>query len=159
MTHFKDIFTEDARPKRYFDPGILQNTVPRTIFFTQSAVGTFIVIDMRHIVGNGDSFHRAVLLAFLTADTAVITGRHGSLALIRRTALYFSQLLIRNQFNQMMRTYGYTFAAGFTFFFVYHRNSIFNMDCVEGTRFYASTVSKTAAVTFFCAAAGDKCHD
>ena len=114
---------------------------------------------MSHVIGYGDCLYRTILFALLTANTAVVAGIHCCFTFIQRTASHSHFLIIRYQFNQMMRTYGYAFAAGFAFLFVNDSDTIFNMDGIKGTCFYTGTVAKAALVTFFCSASRNKCHD
>ena len=51
----------------------LVDTSDRTHTLTAAAVDTFFVINMRKVVGDGNSTLRTHLLAFAAADTAVCT--------------------------------------------------------------------------------------
>ena len=101
---------------------------------------------------NGNCTVRTGLLALLATDTANLTGSHYLFALIVRAAVHRHLLIVRNQLNQVSRTFGNAFATGFTCFFIYHRNSIYNVYCIKWTDLHAASETTAAICTGLCSA-------
>ena len=90
--------------------------------------------------------------ALLTADTSNLTGIHHLFALIMGAAVHSHFLVVRNQLDQMSRTFGNTFATGFTCFFIYYCNAIYNMNGIKWTDLYAASKATAAICTGLCSA-------
>src|SRR5699024_806781 len=68
--------------------------------------------------------------------------------------------LVRDQLDQMFRTYGHTFSACFARFPVHNRNAVHNMDRIKRTRLYTGAVAEAAVSTSFCSSVLHLgCHD
>lgn len=106
-------------------------------FLTFTAACTLIVIDVCTEIGNCDRLGRTILLTFFTADTAKLAGNCNCLTFCVGAAGYTCLFVIWYQLDQVTRTFGNTFATGFTSFFVYHCNSIHNMNGIKRTDLYA----------------------
>ena len=106
----------------------------------------------------GNSAVRTGFLTFFAADTSHLTGRSNSFSFIMRTAAHKGGLGIGNQLDQMIRTFGNTFAAGLALFFISNSHTVDNVDGITGTGLYAASESHTAIGTAFCTAARDKGH-
>ena len=109
-------------------------------------------------VCNSDRTVWTGLLAFLASDTSDLTGCCYCFALCSRTASYECLLFVWCKFNQVMRTFGDTFAAGLTCFAVNDCNTVYDMDRIKRTGFYTASESHTAVIAGFGSAARDKCH-
>ena len=90
-----------------------------------------------------------VFLAQLTSNTSNCTDVHQSFSFIIRIALYKCLLFVWNKFNQFFWTCSNTFSTCLTFFFIYHCNSIYNMDCVKWTCLHTVSKSKASIITAF----------
>lgn len=136
----------------------LQDHASGADFLTCAAVGAFFIINMSTEICYGNSAVRTGFLTFFTADTSHLTGRSNSFSFIMRTAAHKGGLGIGNQLDQMIRTFGNTFAAGLALLLICHSHTVDNVDGIKGTGLYAASESHTAIGTAFCTAARDKGH-
>ena len=102
---------------------------------------------MGYIVHYGNGFFRTFFYTLSTSDTSYFTGAHNCFSFVFGTAGHCLFLIVRDQFNDLLRTFCHTFAAGFTFFFIYLCNAVYNVDGVKGADFYAGSISQTAVGT------------
>ena len=104
---------------------------------------------MRYIILDFHSTVLAGLLTLLTADTTDIALHHNSFTAFCTAAGHVGDSIVRNQGDQMLWAGSDTFAAGFTFFFVYNSYAVNNMDSIERTGFGAVAKAKTAVAADF----------
>ena len=127
-------------------------------FLTFTAACTLIVIDVCTEIGNCDRLGRTILLTFFTADTAKLAGNCNCLTFCVGAAGYTCLFVIWYQLDQVTRTFGNTFATGFTCFLIYDRNTIHYMDRIKWTCLYTASEAHTSKCTVFCTAARDESH-
>ena len=102
---------------------------------------------MGYVVHYGNSLFWAFFYAFSAADTAYLTGAHNCFSFVLGTAGHHLFLIIRDQLNDLLRTFCHAFAAGLTFFFVYLCNAVDNVDRIKGADLYAGAITQTAVST------------
>ena len=102
---------------------------------------------MRNIIFDLNGGELASLYAHFTTYTSNGTCSHYILTFILGAALNQMFLVVRHQLNQMLRTYGNTFAAGLTCILVYHCHTIYNVDGVKRTCLNTRAFSKASIVT------------
>src|SRR5699024_6284788 len=61
-------------------------------------------------------------------------------------------LIIRDQLNNLLRTFCHTFAAGLTLLFIYLSDAVNNVNGIEGADLYAGAIAQTTIGTCFRAA-------
>ena len=107
-----------------------------------TAVCTQAVVDMRHVIFYLHGSVLAGLLTLLTADTSDITLYHNGFTTFGAAAGYMSGCVVWNQGDQVLWAGGDTFAASFTFFFVYNGYTVDDMYGIERTGFGAVAKAK-----------------
>ena len=127
-------------------------------FLTFTTACTLIVINVCTEIGNCDCLGRTVLLTFFTANTTKLAGSCNCLTFCVGAAGYTYLFVIWYQFDQVTRTFGNTFAAGFTCLLIYNRNTIHYMDRIKRTCLYTASEAHTSECTVFCTAAWDESH-
>lgn len=125
-------------------------------FLTFTAACTLIVIDVCTEIGNCDRLGRTILLTFFTADTAKLAGNCNCLTFCVGAAGYTCLFVIWYQLDQVTRTFGNTFATGFTCFLIYDRNTIHYMDRIKWTCLYTASEAHTSKCTVFAPLPGMK---
>mgnify|MGYP007007660309 CR=1 FL=1 len=137
---------------------VLQNHMSWANFLTFTTACTLIVINVCTEIGNCDCLGRTVLLTFFTANTTKLAGSCNCLTFCVGAAGYTYLFVIWYQFDQVTRTFGNTFAAGFTCLLIYNRNTIHYMDRIKRTCLYTASEAHTSECTVFCTAAWDESH-
>ena len=107
---------------------------------------------MRHVIFYLHGSVLAGLLTLLTADTSDITLYHNGFTTFGAAAGYMSGCVVWNQGDQVLWAGGDTFAAGFTFFFVYNGYTVDDMYGIERTGFGAVAKAKATVAADFGAA-------
>ena len=109
-------------------------------FLTFTAACTLIVIDVCTEIGNCDRLGRTILFTFFTADTAKLAGSCNCLTFCVGAAGYtcLSCHMVPAR-SGCTRTFGNTFATGFTCFLIYDRDTIHDMDCIKWTCLYTAS--------------------
>ena len=92
-----------------------QDNIPRAGFFTCSAVGTLLIVNVGAEIIYGNRAVRTGFLAFFTSDAARVAGRRHSLSFIMRITSHHYQLRIWDQLNKMPGTFFHAFHAQNTF--------------------------------------------
>lgn len=123
------------------------NRICRTFFSTFAAAGTFFIINRSEIICYVYSIIFALFLAELTADTACCADLLNSRSAVFVGAGDCIYSVIRNDFNQVLRTGCHAFCAGLAFAAVYDSYTVDDMDRIERTGFYAGAESETAMIT------------
>ena len=100
-----------------------------------------------------DSIERTVLFTDLTCNTT--NGAVGDYIFthVFGRALYFNFFLSGQQFDDVFRTCGYTFATSYTFIFVYYCNTVNDFDSAECTSFFTGAQTQTTVGAGFGTAA------
>ena len=118
--------------------------MPRTNLLAGAAVGTFRIINVGTEIRNSDRLAWTGFFTFFTADASNIAGCSHSFSFVMGIAGYKGKLFIRNQFDQMSRTFCHTFSAGLTCLPVNNSNTLYYLNSVERTGLHTVSISQTA---------------
>ena len=119
----------------------------RTLLCTLAATGTLGVINVRQIVFHGNGTCFTLLRTNHAADTARLAGSLDILALILGAAAHEGSGCIRNQLNQMLRTFCHALTAGYTLFSVYHGNAVNDVNRIKLAGSHTASEAETSIFT------------
>ena len=86
-----------------------------------------------------DCIGRTILLTEMTSDTSYGAGIHNIFTLILGAALYKVHCLIRNKFDQMLRTCSNTLATGLTYLLINLGDTIYDVDGIKRTSLHTGS--------------------
>ena len=125
----------------------LPDNARRAFLRTFSAFCTLLIIDMSHVVFNGDSAGFALFLTQLAGKTAGLADLLDCGTAVMAGAADCVNRRFRNKLNQMPRTGCHTFSAGLAFGTVHTCNAMIDADCTERAGRSAGTKADTAIIT------------
>ena len=128
---------------------VLHNHFLWTFLCADSAALTGFRINLCEEVRHFRCANRAVSLTECTADTTCTTLLHRHSAFCLGAACHQILCIVRNQRNQVLRTYCDTFSTCLAGFLIDNCYAVYDMDCVEGTCLYAVTETGTTIITGF----------
>ena len=123
------------------------NYLCRALLCALAAPGTFLIIDVGHIVLHLDGSVLTLLRAEAAADTSCAADFLDGCAAVMAGTAHCVCCGIRHQFDQMPRTGCHAFAAGTALFTVYGGYSVIHRDGTEGACMSTGTETDTSKIT------------